>query len=146
MALKIGEQAPDFMLSGTSGVFSLSQDLPHEPCIIYFYPKDFSSGCTKEACEFRDHFTAFHNMGITIIGISQDNVRTHQRFKKKYSLPFALLSDVSGEVAESYKALMPILGVIKRVTYLLNKDHQIEAVFEDMFNTKKHIDNMIKKL
>ncbi len=146
MALKINTKAPDFTLDGTGGKFTLSQDLANKPCVLYFYPKDFTAVCTKEACEFRDQFAEFRGAEIDVIGISRDSVETHERFKKEHQLPFELLADKSGQVAKKYKALIPVIGVTKRITYFLDKDHQIKAVFENMFDADGHIKAMIQQL
>ena len=90
MALIIGEQAPDFTLASTIGtLMTLSKDLANRPCLLYFYPKDFTPGCNAEACEFRDHFEEFKNVNIPVYGISTDSITTHLKFKKKYQLPLS---------------------------------------------------------
>ncbi len=147
MALKNGTQAPDFSLSSTSGsTFQLAQDLAGKPCILYFYPKDFTSVCTKEACDFRDQFAVFRDAEITVLGISKDDIETHLRFKAQYKLPFELLSDASGKVCKAYDALVPIIGIPKRITYLLSAEHKIVASFQDMFSAEQHIRQMISKI
>jgi peroxiredoxin Q/BCP len=113
-----------------------------KPCILYFYPKDFTPGCTQEACEFRDHFAYFKDLSIDVIGISRDSVATHKKFKEANQLPFELLSDERGDVARQYKALLPFLGVTRRITYLLNGEHKIVAAYESMFAAKNHIQKM----
>jgi peroxiredoxin Q/BCP len=147
MPLKENQPAPDFTLPSTSNKnFTLSKDLQHTPCILYFYPKDFTPTCTKEACEFRDTFAMFRNIHIEVIGISRDDIETHQRFKQQYQLPFELLTDTDGKVAGLYKALIPVVKVTRRVTYLLDKNHRIAAVFENMFTAEKHIEAMVEKI
>lgn len=147
MPLKINEKAPDFTLPSTTGTsFSLYEITKGKPLILYFYPKDFTGGCTTEACEFRDHFALFRNLQIDIIGISKDDIETHLKFKQSYNLPFELLSDENGLVAERYKAIIPVIKVIRRITYLLDKEHKIAAVFESMFGAARHIEYMINKV
>lgn len=147
MALQIGTQAPDFTLPSTSGEnFTLSKDMANKPCILYFYPKDFTPGCTAEACDFRDNIAQFKDLGVDVFGISRDAVSTHLRFKKSYKLPFELLADIDGTVAKSYDALIPLLGVTKRITYLLDKNHHIATAYESLFGAKQHIKEMITKL
>ncbi len=147
MALNKGAKAPDFILPSTSGKpFHLSKDFKGKACIIYFYPKDFTKGCTAEACEFRDQFEAFRELDIPIVGISRDTIATHQKFKKEHRLPFELLSDARGDVCQDYDALIPILRIPKRITYLLNEQHRIWAVFQDMFDAKSHIRKMAEKV
>jgi peroxiredoxin Q/BCP len=111
---------------------------------LYFYPKDFTSGCTKEACEFRDSFSLFKNLSVEVIGISRDDINTHLDFKKQYNLPFELLADTKGEVADLYDASMPLIKFTRRITYLLDKKHRIAAVFTNLFAAEKHIKTMIE--
>ncbi|PRY90540.1 peroxiredoxin [Mongoliibacter ruber] len=145
MALKKGTKAPDFTLSSTSGEkFTLSQDCKDQACIIYFYPKDFTKVCSKEACDFRDQFAAFRALDIPIYGISRDDMKTHIRFKEEYSLPFDLLSDLDGRVCKSYDALIPIVKMPKRITYFLDKNHIVAGVYADMFESKAHVEEMLK--
>lgn len=147
MALQIGQKAPDFKLHSTSGqILKMSEDLKGKAFILYFYPKDFTRGCTTEACEFRDQFESFKDLNIPVFGVSKDNIATHQKFKKSYKLPFDLLSDTDGKVCKSYDALIPLINVPKRVTYLIDEKHEIAGVFSDMFEAKGHIENMLEKL
>lgn len=147
MALKIGSQAPDFTLPTTSGrSISLSTDLKGQALILYFYPKDFTPGCTAEACEFRDQFAEFRNLEIPVFGISRDDISTHEKFKKTYKLPFDLLSDMSGKVCKAYDALIPLIKMPKRITYLLDEAHQITAVHDGLFENKDHVHAMLMKL
>jgi peroxiredoxin Q/BCP len=147
MALKINDPAPDFELPATNGKkISLRRDLAGKPCVLYFYPKDFTPGCTKEACEFRDQFATFRNLNVDVFGISRDSIASHQKFKEEHKLPFELLSDVSGEVCKAYKALIPIVGVPKRISYLLDAEHKIVAVYQDFFGAEEHIKAMLEKL
>jgi peroxiredoxin Q/BCP len=147
MALKINNPAPDFKLPATNGqTISLSQDLHGKPCVIYFYPKDFTPGCTKEACEFRDQFATFRNLEVDVLGISRDDVATHIKFKETHQLPFELLSDVTGAVCKAYDALIPIVGIPKRISYLLDASHKIVAVYQNFFGAEEHIRAMLEKL
>jgi len=147
MSLKTGSTAPQFILKSTGAkTVDSSKDLNGKAFILYFYPKDFTKGCTAEACEFRDQFEAFRDLDIPVFGISKDTITTHERFKKEHRLPFDLLSDPSGEVCKSFDALIPIIKMPKRITYLIDKDHKIAAVFSDMFESKKHISSMLKSL
>ncbi|WP_194974555.1 peroxiredoxin [Aquiflexum lacus] len=147
MALKVGKKAPDFTLPSTSGKkFTLSQDCKGKACIIYFYPKDFTKVCTAEACDFRDQFGAFRNLDVPVIGISRDDIQTHIKFQKEYNLPFDLLSDEKGNVCNAYDALIPLIRVPKRITYFLDREHVVRAVFSDIFASKAHVDEMIKRL
>jgi thioredoxin-dependent peroxiredoxin len=147
MALAIGSQAPDFTLPSTSGKkISLSKDFAEKALILYFYPKDFTPGCTAEACEFRDQFAEFRNLEIPVFGISRDDIATHEKFKKVYKLPFDLLSDDTGKICKAYDALIPLIKMPKRITYLLNEDHQIAGIYEGLFDNKEHVKAMLLKL
>ncbi|EMR02543.1 peroxiredoxin [Cesiribacter andamanensis] len=144
MALKATTPAPDFTLPSTEGPdFTLSQTAAGKPLILYFYPKDFTRGCTKEACEFRDQFEFFRKQDIPVWGISRDSVETHHRFRQHHKLPFHLLADEQGTVASLYKATVPLLPLTLRVTYLLDKHHTIVGVYDNMFGAEKHIQQMI---
>jgi peroxiredoxin Q/BCP len=102
MNLTIGDKAPDFTLP-TDGNGSVALKAQRgKKVVVYFYPKDDTTGCTKEACGFRDAMPDFSKIAATIIGISRDSVRAHDKFKQKYALPFILASDESGEVCEKY--------------------------------------------
>ena len=147
MALPLGTQAPDFTLAATTlGSICLSKDLAEKSVILYFYPKDFTPGCTTEACEFRDQFAAFRELDIPVYGISSDNLATNEKFKKTHRLPFELLADESGKVCKAYDALIPIIKMPTRVTYLLNSQHRIAGVFEGLFENKTHVSAMLKQL
>ncbi|MCS6968188.1 MAG: peroxiredoxin [Cytophagales bacterium] len=147
MALMVGSQAPDFILPAVSGGnFQLYQQMAGKSCILYFYPKDFTTICTAEACSFRDHFEIFRNLNVAVIGISRDSLSTHQRFKAQYQLPFELLSDTEGKVAALYRAVVPIINLPKRITYLLDTTHKIIAVHEGLFDSAQHVRSMVKAL
>ena len=147
MALKNGTKAPEINLESTSGErFVLSKRMKNQACIIYFYPKDFTPGCIREACAFRDEFSAFRHLEVPVFGISRDPVSTHQRFKKQHELPFELLSDPTGATCKKYQALVPIIGLPKRISYLIDRQGKIAASYQDMFGAEDHIDQMIKVL
>ena len=147
MPLPINSQAPDFTLPSTEGKnFHLSKDASGKALILYFYPKDFTRGCTKEACEFRDQFQVFRNLDILIYGISTDTIEVHNKFREKHNLPFHLLADTKGHVSKLYKSKMPLLNISKRITYLLDKNHKIQAVYQNLFGAENHIKKMIGKI
>jgi peroxiredoxin Q/BCP len=148
MPLSVGQQAPDFTLPSTNGRnFTLSRDMKGKPCVLYFYPKDFSVGCTNEACSFRDTFEVFKELDITIIGISRDSLESHLKFKRTLGLPFDLLADDGGKVCEAYGTQLPFVpSFTKRTTYLLDKDQTILAVYENIFSSKRHIKMMVEQV
>lgn len=148
MPLPVGTKAPDFTLGSTNGKdFSLYRDMKNKPCILYFYPKDFSVGCTNEACSFRDTFEVFKELNITIIGISRDSLESHAKFKKTLALPFDLLSDPDGKVCHLYDTQLPFVPLFtKRTTYLLDKDQTILAMYQNIFSSKRHIKAMVENV
>ena len=144
MALKKGSKAPDFVLESTTGEkFRLSKNLP---CVIYFYPKDFTLGCTEEACSFRDGFAELRDLDVNVFGISRDSIESHKKFQKEHNLPFDLLTDKSGAVCKQYDALVPLVKVPKRVTYLIDENQIIRTAYADMFGAKRHMQQMISEL
>ncbi len=117
--LLTGKPAPDFTLRDEQGVSHQLSDYRGQNVVVYFYPKDDTPGCVKEACSIRDSFDSFEKNEITVFGISYDDAKSHRKFKKKYDLPFTLLSDTDKSTAKKYDAagfLMP-----QRKTFLINK-------------------------
>jgi thioredoxin-dependent peroxiredoxin len=102
MSLEIGDKAPDFTLPTDGGGKVALKALRGKPVVLYFYPKDDTSGCTAEACGFRDALPDFSKIEATVIGVSKDSIAAHDKFKKKYQLPFALASDAESDVCERY--------------------------------------------
>lgn len=134
--LKIGTKAPNFNLpaTGTSGAASLSA-MKGKAFVLYFYPKDDTSGCTVEACDFRDITPQFNRLGVTVIGVSRDNLASHEKFKKKYNLNFALASDEDGKVCEAYGVWVEksmygrkYMG-IERSTFLIDEKGMLRAIW-----------------
>ena len=147
MALKVGTQAPDFTLPSDDGsTFSLYNDVSEKNLILYFYPRDFTPGCTAEACEFRDSFREFEDAGVEIIGVSRDSIQRHTAFKKKFNIPYKLLSDSDGQVCDDYDALIPILRTPRRVSYLIDRDKKIVAVTTNFLNAVAHVSKMLSAL
>ena len=136
MALSIGDVAPSFEVNiDGSGKFSLSE-AKGSPVVLYFYPKDDTPGCTKEACGFRDAFPDFSALNATIVGVSKDTVTKHDKFKAKYELPFHLASDEDGSLCEAYGTWVEksmygkkYMG-IQRATFLCNEKHIITNIWE----------------
>lgn len=134
--LKENTIAPDFELPDESGVTRKLSDYRGKDLVLYFYPKDDTSGCTTEACSFRDDYSAYEKAGVTIVGVSPDSSESHAKFKAKNHLPFNLLADTEHKVCELYgvwgKKQMygkEYYGV-NRTTYLIGKDGMIRKVFE----------------
>ena len=142
--LKEGESAPSFSLKDKDGVVHDLNKIKSKFTVVYFYPKDFTPGCTTEACSFRDKYGHFSDLDIPIIGISRDSVALHKKFKEHYNLPFELLSDPQGMVAEQYKALIPLVKLTKRVSYLIDESKKVIGVYSNFFNAEKHIKTMLE--
>ncbi len=146
MSLKVGEKAPDFCLESTGGKRVSLADFQGRKLVLYFYPKDFTSVCTAQACSFRDQFAHLRDLGVPVLGISRDSLDTHRRFKEEYELPFDLLADVDGAIAKAYKARIPILGVNKRITYLIDAEQNIAAVHEELLGDASHVKAILNVL
>ena len=126
-----GQPAPDFELQSDSGATVRLSDLRGRPVVLYFYPKDDTPGCTTEACEFRDAYDVFRERGAEVLGVSPDNVRSHEKFKTKYGLPFTLLADPEHTAAEAYGvwgersfAGKKYMGV-NRSTFVIDEDGNV---------------------
>lgn len=138
MPILSGIPAPDFeLLDDTNTRRSLS-DFRGKKVVLYFYPKDDTSGCTKEACNFRDDYSAYEKAGIVILGVSPDDVESHVKFKRKYNLPFSLLADDGHKVCDLYQVWGPkkfldksYEGVL-RTTFLIDENGSIVKVFENV--------------
>lgn len=136
MVLLENTNAPDFSLQDDAGKTVRLSDFKGKDVVLYFYPKDDTPGCTTEACNFRDDYSAYEKAGVVILGISPDSVKSHAKFKAKYHLPFPLLADEDHKVCEQFGAWgsksmygRQYDGVL-RTTYLIGKDGKIKKVFE----------------
>ena len=129
--LKVGDAAPDFTAAASDGSqVHLKSVEGKAPIVLYFYPKDDTPGCTKEACGIRDDFGVFHKLNATVYGISYDSVASHQKFIEKYHLPFTLLSDPDHAVAKLYGADRML--VARRMTYVIDKSGTIAWINPDV--------------
>jgi len=144
--LKVGDQAPDFSLLNEQGLpVSLKNYLGKKIVVLYFYPKDFTSGCTTEACSFRDNYKQYQDKDAVVIGVSVDSVESHQKFSEEHELPFTILSDHNKEVVKAY-GVQGIGGFLaKRVTYIINKDGKITHIFPKV-DVKQHSEEVLKAL
>jgi len=134
--ISVGKSAPAFSLDTDAGEKLSLKDLKGRPVVLYFYPKDDTPGCTVEACEFRDAFPRFKGSKAIILGISPDSVKSHQKFKGKFDLPFTLLADEDHAIAEKYGVWQKksmygrtYMG-IARTTFVIDKDGKVAKVFE----------------
>lgn len=143
MEVKVGDMAPDFETYDQNGNKISLSSKRGKPVVLYFYPKDFTPGCTTEANEFRENFQKFNEKGVEVIGISVDSKDTHKKFAERYGLPFLLASDNSKEIARKYGVLG--LATAKRVTFLIGPDGKVVHVFEKV-KPKGHASEVLTKL
>jgi peroxiredoxin Q/BCP len=149
MSVQIGDKAPDFTLpTDGNGTVTLSK-LRGKPVVLYFYPKDDTSGCTAQACGFRDSFPDYGKTGATVIGVSRDSVASHDKFKKKHALPFTLAADTEGKVTEAYGVWVEksmygrkYMG-IERSTYLIDKDGVVRGAWRKV-KVPGHVAEVLK--
>lgn len=149
--LAIGTAAPQFKLPDQNGVMHSLKDYKGKKVILYFYPKDNTAGCTKEACGFRDHYPDITEKGAVVLGISKDNVASHKKFEEKHSLPFTLLSDESTEVLQKYDVWKEkqmygrtYMG-IERSTYLIDEKGKIIKAYQKV-KSAVHPEEVLKDL
>ena len=136
MTISVGEPAPDFTMADEEGRMHSLSDYSGKPVVLYFYPKDDTPGCTKEACGFRDDYSAYEEAGVVILGVSPDTSKSHTKFITKYELPFTLLADPEHDVLKLYGVWAPkksfgreYEGVL-RTTFLIGEDGKIMKVFK----------------
>ena len=137
--LSIGAQAPDFSAETHDGVaLQLSEILEHSAVVLFFYPRDFTPGCTAEACAFRDEYTNFVEAGATVIGVSADSGESHRRFAQHHNLPFALISDADGALRKAY-GVDKVWGVLPgRVTFVIDRQRVVRNVFDSALFARRH--------
>jgi peroxiredoxin Q/BCP len=149
--LKAGDKAPDFKLTADNGETVSLKDFKSKKVVLYFYPKDMTSGCTAEACDFRDNIKKFEKKNTVVIGVSADDTESHIKFKVKYKLPFKLLSDTSKKTLLDYGVWQEksmygrkYMG-IARTTFVIDENGKIERVFEKV-KVNGHIDEVLNSL
>jgi peroxiredoxin Q/BCP len=142
VTLKKGDTLPSFELpQQDSQLFQVSDFIGKKNLVIYFYPKDDTPGCTKEACKFRDEFEEFTDLDAMVIGISSDSPESHTQFKAKHNLPFTLLSDEDNKVRELFGVKGNFMGIIPgRVTFIVDKTGIVQHVFDSMSQAEKHVE------
>ena len=145
--LEAGQRAPAFALPDPTGKVHRLADYRGQWVVLYFYPKDDTPGCTKEACEFRDSYLELTRMGARVLGVSVDDAESHSRFVNKYNLPFPLLSDADGKVAKRYGSLWGFGPVkfAKRHSFIIDPDGTIARVYRDV-DPKTHSDEILRDL
>ncbi|MCX6138446.1 MAG: peroxiredoxin [Ignavibacteriales bacterium] len=146
--VELGSHIPEFSLPDQNGnLFALSSILGKKNIVIYFYPKDDSPGCTKEACSFRDQYEIFKEVDAEIIGISSDDVASHKRFAEKYHLPYVLLSDGDNSVRNLFGVPTNLFGLLAgRVTYVVNRQGVVIHIFNSQLGAEKHIEESMTAL
>lgn len=145
--VRIGESAPDFTLLDQDGEqLTLSNYRDKTSVVLFFYPKDFSTGCTTQACHFRDNYEDFTDQGAEVIGVSSDSVESHKRFLEEYLFPFKLLSDKDGKIRKLYGATKGFGLLPGRYTFIIDKQGLIRYIFTSETNMKKHIDESLRIL
>ncbi len=139
--LEIGGRAPEFTLPDHTGeVVSLTTLLRSGPLILYFYPADFTPGCTREACSIRDLHAAIQGAGLDVAGVSPQGPESHRRFREKYQLPFTLLSDIDKVVIKMYDVAGPLGLGVRRATYLIDQARKIRSAVLADFRISQHED------
>ena len=148
--LAIGDAAPDFRLPTEDGSYiALSNFLGKKNLVVYFYPKDFTTGCTAEACRFRDSYESFKDLGAEVIGISSDSQDSHRDFSQRYHLPFILLSDADGSVRKAYEVKKTLGLFAGRVSFVIDKKGIIRHIFSSQTRATAHVGealNVLKSL
>ncbi len=147
--LKPDDRAPDFSgVTDEGHRFKLADYAGKNHVVLYFYPKDFTAGCTREACSFRDDYMAITAEGSVLFGVSADSVESHKAFKEKYQLPFALIADPDRSLAKLYGVSRGLLGLspTQRVTYLIDKGGIIRGVFHHELAITKHREDILEGL
>jgi len=147
--VKEGEAAPEFEARDAEGNTVRLSDLRGQKVALYFYPKDDTPGCTKEACSLRDGHSELTSRGIKVIGVSTDDEKSHRKFAEKYSLPFTLLADTDHKVADAYgvygekKFMGRTYDGVHRKTFLIDEQGRVRKVF-DKVNVEEHADEVLK--
>jgi peroxiredoxin Q/BCP len=146
--IEVGDYMPVFQLKDQNGHnFNIADVLGKKNLVIFFYPKDDSPGCTKQACTFRDNYDDFENADAIIIGISGQSVDSHRSFSTKHQLNYTLLSDEGNKVRKSFGVPSNLLGILPgRVTYIVNKDGQVVYKFSSQLQVTRHVSEALKVL
>ena len=145
--LQPGDKAPDFKLLTTTGeLFQLSDKLREASIVLYFYPKDETRGCTAQACSFRDQYEVFKEQGAEVVGISSDDMASHQEFTSKHQLPFILLSDNDGKVRKLYDVPRTLGLIPGRVTYVIDQQGVVRYAFNSLMKPLEHVNGALNCL
>jgi len=147
MTLAVGTPAPGFSVPDTHGTLVSLSQFSGKTIILYFYPKDDTPGCTKEACSFRDAYADYQGKDLVVLGVSMDDQGSHSRFSEKFNLPFPLLADVNGVITRAYDVAGDRNGVTyaRRVTYVIDPQGIISRVY-DSINAETHAADILQDL
>jgi peroxiredoxin Q/BCP len=147
MPLSVGDTAPNFTVKDTIGKTVTLSEYAGKTVVLYFYPKDDTPGCTKQACSFRDNYQQYLSQGITVFGVSMDDAASHQQFTEKFNLPFPLLADVDGAITKAYDVLGDRNGTFysQRVTYIIGGDGKITQVYTSI-QTETHASDVLSAI
>jgi peroxiredoxin Q/BCP len=147
MRLKVGDEAPEFEVTARQGgqdrPLSLRSILADKNLVLYFYPRDFTAGCTREACGFRDNYHELQGGDTEVVGVSVDDAERHDRFAREHGLTFPLVSDPQRRLAKLYGAtstLRDIMGVTARLTFVIDRSRKIVAIFDSDIRMSQHVD------
>ncbi|MBC5772918.1 peroxiredoxin [Pontibacter sp. KCTC 32443] len=145
--VNVGDKAPDFELIKPDGsVFRLKDQLKDKHVVLYFYPKDNTPGCTKQACEFRDQYEVFKEYDAEVVGISSDSADSHDKFERNFHLPFILLSDQGNHVRNMFGVPRKFGIIPGRVTYVIDKNGVVRYIFNSMTKPLEHVKNALDVL
>lgn len=151
MSLNVGDAAPDFSLPDADGTVYHLADLKGQRVVLYFYPRDNTPGCTKEACGFRDYYDAYQGKEVVVFGVSTDDAKSHTKFIQKYNLPFPLLIDAGGAVAAQYGSygLKKFMGKeymgVFRSTFIIGPDGKLEKIYRKV-KAETHAETVLADL
>ena len=149
--LEIGDFAPNFTMESDKGGWITLEDLRGKTVVLFFYPKDDTPGCTKESCAFRDHYSMFQSHNIQVLGVSCDNIQSHQKFSNKYNLTFPLLSDHDSSVSKCYEVYKDKTNYgrkymgIERTTFIIDTKGRIAQVFHNV-KVDGHVEKVLHSL
>ena len=150
MSVKVGDKAPDFTLPSQTGEnVTLSEFFGKKSVVLYFYPKDETPGCTREACSFRDTYEELTKLGAEVLGVSGQSVESHKSFATHHGLPFILLADEGNRVRKLYGVPSSIGIIPGRVTYIIDKKGVVRHIFSSQTQTQRHVEeakNTLKEL
>lgn len=145
--IEVGEKFPNMTLKNEENKDFSIHDALGQSFVVYFYPKDDTPGCTKQACTFRDQFEAFSSLNAKVIGVSEDSPASHAAFKKKYNLPFTLLTDQNNQLRKKVGVPTGVMGLLPgRVTYIMDKEGIVRHIFNSQSNVNQHIEEALNTL